>query len=73
MFFEFHLFRGFSEYVETSGEALYQKLCSEITAEFNECSKQVGIIFISFLHDYFHNVVRRTYTVLKIAPLFDGE
>ncbi|CAA7033884.1 unnamed protein product [Microthlaspi erraticum] len=33
--------RGFSEYVESGAEALYQKLCSEITAEFNECSKQV--------------------------------
>ncbi|KAF2535890.1 hypothetical protein F2Q70_00006644 [Brassica cretica] len=42
--------RGFSEYVETSGEALYQKLCSEITAEFNECSKQVREMETLFLN-----------------------
>ncbi|KAF8115236.1 hypothetical protein N665_0029s0075 [Sinapis alba] len=42
--------RGFSEYVESSGEALYQKLCSEITAEFNECSKQVREMETLFLN-----------------------
>jgi len=35
---------GFSEYVESGAEALYQKLCSEITTEFSECSKQVWIL-----------------------------
>ncbi|EOA12351.1 hypothetical protein CARUB_v10007893mg, partial [Capsella rubella] len=32
---------GFSEYVESGAEPLYQKLCREITAEFSECSKQI--------------------------------
>lgn len=35
---------GFSEYVESGAEALYQTLCSEITTEFSECSKQVWIL-----------------------------
>ncbi|ESQ40400.1 hypothetical protein EUTSA_v10014633mg [Eutrema salsugineum] len=42
--------RGFSEYVESSAEAIYQKLCSEITAEFNECSKQVREMESLFLN-----------------------
>ncbi|KAJ0102110.1 hypothetical protein Patl1_05798 [Pistacia atlantica] len=33
--------RGFSEYMVSGGELAYQQLCSEITAEFNDCSKQV--------------------------------
>ncbi|KAL1201411.1 hypothetical protein V5N11_002618 [Cardamine amara subsp. amara] len=41
---------GFSEYVESGAEALYQKLCSEITAEFNECSKQVREMESLFLN-----------------------
>lgn len=53
---------GFSEYVETGAEALYQTLCSEITAEFSECSKQVWIF-----SEYLHNVVKQS--MLKIEPL----
>ncbi|XP_010907489.1 uncharacterized protein [Elaeis guineensis] len=33
--------RGFSEYMTNGGELAYQNLCGEITAEFNDCSKQV--------------------------------
>uniref|UniRef100_A0A2P2N4W0 Uncharacterized protein n=1 Tax=Rhizophora mucronata TaxID=61149 RepID=A0A2P2N4W0_RHIMU len=33
--------RGFAEYMVSGGELAYQQLCSEITAEFNDCSKQV--------------------------------
>ncbi|KAH6783114.1 DNA repair REX1-B protein [Perilla frutescens var. hirtella] len=33
--------RGFEDYVVSGGELAYQKLCSEITVEFNDCSKQV--------------------------------
>lgn len=36
--------RGFSEYLVSGGELAYQQLCSEITVEFNDCSKQVGIL-----------------------------
>ncbi|KDO42412.1 hypothetical protein CISIN_1g0386971mg, partial [Citrus sinensis] len=32
--------RGFSEYMISGGELAYQQLCSEITSEFNDCSKQ---------------------------------
>ncbi|XAR56035.1 hypothetical protein NMG60_11036321 [Bertholletia excelsa] len=32
---------GFADYMASGGEAAYQQLCSEITVEFNECSKQV--------------------------------
>ncbi|KAL5568719.1 hypothetical protein UlMin_025294 [Ulmus minor] len=32
---------GFSEYLVSGGELAYQQLCSEITVEFNDCSKQV--------------------------------
>ncbi|XVE68495.1 hypothetical protein DITRI_Ditri09bG0072500 [Diplodiscus trichospermus] len=32
---------GFSEYMNAGGELAYQQLCSEITIEFNDCSKQV--------------------------------
>ncbi|XVF00090.1 hypothetical protein REPUB_Repub03eG0255800 [Reevesia pubescens] len=32
---------GFSVYMNSGGELAYQKLCSEITVEFNDCSKQV--------------------------------
>ncbi|CAN8257136.1 unnamed protein product [Cochlearia groenlandica] len=43
--------RGFTEYVvESCSESLYQKLCSEITTEFNECSKQVREIEPLFLN-----------------------
>ncbi|KAL6326243.1 hypothetical protein AAG906_004740 [Vitis piasezkii] len=33
--------RGFADYMVSGGESAYQQLCSEITVEFNECSKQV--------------------------------
>ncbi|GFS44098.1 hypothetical protein Acr_00g0088410 [Actinidia rufa] len=33
--------QGFTEYMVSRGESAYQKLCSEITVEFSECSKQV--------------------------------
>ncbi|GMY23546.1 DNA gyrase subunit A [Fagus crenata] len=32
---------GFTEYMVSGGELPYQQLCSEITQEFNDCSKQV--------------------------------
>lgn len=32
---------GFAEYMVSGGEIAYQQLCSEITVEFNDCSKQV--------------------------------
>ncbi|CAL5379736.1 unnamed protein product [Camellia sinensis] len=32
---------GFADYMVSGGESVYQQLCSEITVEFNECSKQV--------------------------------
>lgn len=35
--------RGFSDYMVSGGESAYQQLCNEITLEFNECSKQVGL------------------------------
>ncbi|GKU91459.1 hypothetical protein SLEP1_g5331 [Rubroshorea leprosula] len=33
--------KGFSDYMVSGGELAYQQLCSEITVEFNDCSKQV--------------------------------
>ncbi|KAF8661556.1 hypothetical protein HU200_056977 [Digitaria exilis] len=33
--------RGFSVYMANGGELAYQQLCGNITAEFNDCSKQV--------------------------------
>ncbi|XP_011032959.1 PREDICTED: uncharacterized protein LOC105131615 [Populus euphratica] len=33
--------QGFSEYMVSGGELAYQQLCSKITEEFNDCSKQV--------------------------------
>ncbi|CAK7325132.1 unnamed protein product [Dovyalis caffra] len=33
--------QGFAEYMVSGGELGYQQLCSEITVEFNDCSKQV--------------------------------
>ncbi|XP_058079756.1 uncharacterized protein LOC131227956 [Magnolia sinica] len=32
---------GFAEYMVSGGDLAYQQLCSEITIEFNDCSKQV--------------------------------
>ncbi|XWS65406.1 hypothetical protein CRYUN_Cryun05aG0110000 [Craigia yunnanensis] len=44
---------GFSEYMNSGGELAYQQLCSEITVEFNDCSKQVLEIESLFLNpDY---------------------
>ncbi|GLJ49927.1 hypothetical protein SUGI_1061460 [Cryptomeria japonica] len=33
--------RGFTEYLSTGSDRAYQQLCSEITTDFNDCSKQV--------------------------------
>ncbi|MCE2055234.1 hypothetical protein HAX54_042231 [Datura stramonium] len=33
--------RGFEDYMASGVELTYQQLCSEITVEFNDCSKQV--------------------------------
>ncbi|KAH0680941.1 hypothetical protein KY284_022026 [Solanum tuberosum] len=33
--------KGFEDYMASGVESTYQQLCSEITAEFNDCSKQV--------------------------------
>lgn len=33
--------RGFTEYLRTGGDRVYQQICSQITTEFNDCSKQV--------------------------------
>ncbi|KAL6579989.1 hypothetical protein OROMI_008013 [Orobanche minor] len=33
--------RGFEDYIVSGGELVHQQLCSEITAEFSDCSKQV--------------------------------
>ncbi|CAI0442299.1 unnamed protein product [Linum tenue] len=41
--------RGFTEYLASGGELAYQKLCTEITTEFNDCSKQVREIEALFL------------------------
>ncbi|XP_024026267.1 uncharacterized protein LOC21403157 [Morus notabilis] len=44
---------GFEEYVASGGELAYQQLCSEITLEFSDCSKQVLEIESLFLNpDY---------------------
>ncbi|CAE6086737.1 unnamed protein product [Arabidopsis arenosa] len=43
-------YTGFSEYVESGAEPLYQTLCSEITTEFSECSKQVREMESQFLN-----------------------
>lgn len=37
-------YRGFEDYMASGVESTYQQLCSEITAEFNECSKQVSMV-----------------------------
>lgn len=47
--------RGFGEYMESCsgahGELAYQQVCSEVTVEFNECSKHVLRIESLFLND----------------------
>ncbi|KAH9657807.1 DNA repair REX1-B protein [Citrus sinensis] len=47
---------GFSEYMISGGELAYQQLCSEITSEFNDCSKQVLEIESLFLNPDFCRV-----------------
>ncbi|KAJ6690687.1 hypothetical protein OIU85_006892 [Salix viminalis] len=41
--------QGFAEYMVSGGELAYQQLCSKITEEFNDCSKQVIEIESLFL------------------------
>ncbi|KAL8162049.1 hypothetical protein V2J09_013538 [Rumex salicifolius] len=41
--------KGFSEYMISGSESTYQQLCSEITSEFNDCSKQVRELEAQFL------------------------
>lgn len=41
---------GFAEYMDSGGELAYQQLCSEITVEFNDCSKQVFVSFPFSVH-----------------------
>lgn len=36
-----HLKSGFADYMASGSDAAYQQLCSEVTVEFNDCSKQV--------------------------------
>lgn len=48
--------QGFSEYMVSGGELAYQQLCSEITSEFNDCSKQVLEIESLFLNPDFCRV-----------------
>ncbi|GAB4855211.1 hypothetical protein Ancab_023837 [Ancistrocladus abbreviatus] len=51
---------GFAEYMVSGGEATYQQLCSEITVEFNDCSKQVREMESQFLKpDYFRDDLAR--------------
>uniref|UniRef100_A0A7C9DWL0 Uncharacterized protein n=1 Tax=Opuntia streptacantha TaxID=393608 RepID=A0A7C9DWL0_OPUST len=40
---------GFAEYMVSGGESSYQQLCSEITVEFSNCSKEVRDIESQFL------------------------
>ncbi|XP_044460841.1 uncharacterized protein LOC123192374 [Mangifera indica] len=51
-----NLKRGFSEYMVSGGELAYQQLCSEITEEFNDCSKQVLEMESSFRNPEFCRV-----------------
>ncbi|KAH0454809.1 hypothetical protein IEQ34_016733 [Dendrobium chrysotoxum] len=44
--------RGFSEYMAHGGDLAYQKLCADITTEFNDCSKQASYSVTSFLSVY---------------------
>lgn len=44
--------RGFEDYMGSGGELAYQQLCSEITFEFNDCSKQVIVSDIVVLKKY---------------------
>lgn len=41
MLYMLYFCRGFANYMASGGDSAYQQLCSEITVEFNDCSKQV--------------------------------
>ncbi|XP_052192209.1 uncharacterized protein LOC127801284 [Diospyros lotus] len=41
--------QGFTDYMVSGGESAYQQLCSEVTLEFSECSKQVCEMESKFL------------------------
>lgn len=44
-------YRGFENYMVSSGELAYQQLCNEITMEFKDCSKQVMTTsYLTLLH-----------------------
>ncbi|RWR74879.1 hypothetical protein CKAN_00323200 [Cinnamomum micranthum f. kanehirae] len=45
--------RGFSDYMVSGGELVYQQLCGEITTEFNDCSKQVLEMESRLMNPYF--------------------
>ncbi|XP_043697342.1 uncharacterized protein LOC122648159 [Telopea speciosissima] len=45
--------RGFSEYMGGGSDVAYQQLCSEITVEFNDCSKQALEMESQFLNPDF--------------------
>ncbi|XP_020517589.1 uncharacterized protein LOC18425242 isoform X2 [Amborella trichopoda] len=45
--------KGFAEYMVNGSDATYQQLCSEITVEFNDCSKQVVELESQFSNPYF--------------------
>ncbi|KAJ8900103.1 hypothetical protein K2173_024219 [Erythroxylum novogranatense] len=48
--------RGFGEYLLSGGELAYQQLCSQITTEFNDCSKQILEMESLFLNSDFDRV-----------------
>lgn len=43
---------GFSQYMISSEEPAYQQLCSEITLEFSDCSKQVCHLIMALISIY---------------------
>lgn len=52
--------RGFEDYMVSGVELAYQQLCSEITVEFNDCSKQVRELETQFLDkDLFRDDIAR--------------
>ncbi|KAL2942990.1 Protein Daple [Bienertia sinuspersici] len=48
----FIIIDGFAEYITSGGETTYQQLCSEITVEFSDCSKQVREMESQFLKPF---------------------
>ncbi|XP_065872148.1 uncharacterized protein [Euphorbia lathyris] len=48
--------RGFDEYMVSGGELAYQQLCSEITQQFSDCSKQVLEMEAQFLNPNYARV-----------------